>query len=124
MIKDNEQMIVMPHEKGGYAVRPMSWAGMWDDKGRLESGCRFTALFSEKEDAEEYCQICNKPLRAAVVHLREQLLTDESLRKGFISSISSALKENYLPFSDEYEVAERVLDYIVGENKGKGSEQA
>lgn len=119
MVNDKEMMITMPYQKGGYAVRPMDWAGIWDEKGRLEAGCNFTALFPNKSEAEEYCRICNDTLRAAVVFLREQLLHDESLRKGFISSISSALKESIMPFAPDEENAERVLDFIVGERPAK-----
>jgi hypothetical protein len=108
-------MIVCPHEKGGYAVRPMNWAGIWDENGRLKSTCRFTALFTEKADADEYCRICNDISAFSILSLREELLKHGSLREAFVASIASALKEYCLPFSPEEEVAEKVMQRIIGE---------
>lgn len=111
-----EPMIVCPHEKGGYAVRPMNWAGIWDKDGRLESTCNFTALFREKSDAEEYCKICNNPLGFSATILRNELLKHGELWDAFLVCIESTLKERNLPFVPDDEIAEAVLRRIVGDD--------
>lgn len=110
-----ETMIVYPFEKGGYAVRPMNWACICDKDGRLEVGCRVTALFPEKSDAEEYCRICNDPITFSVNELRSELLKREALWDAFLACIESTLKERNLPFMPESDMAVAVLERIVGD---------
>lgn len=110
-------MTVCPNEKGGYAVRPLNWAGIWDEKGRLKSSCNFTALFREKSDAEEYCKICNDPLAFSSNRIRNELLKHEELWNAFLACIESSLKECVLPFEPEGEIAENVLRRIVGDEE-------
>lgn len=50
--------------------------------------------------------------------LREELLKHGDLYNGFLSSIESSLKEQKvtaLPFQPENEIAEKVLDMVIGE---------
>jgi hypothetical protein len=112
-------MIVCPHEKGGYAVRPMNWAGIWDENGRLKSTCRFTALFTEKEDADEYCRICNDTSAFSILSLREELLKRGDVWDAFVASITSALIDNVLPFEPDEELAEKILGRIVGDESAR-----
>lgn len=56
----------------------------------------------------------------AIKILRSALLKHENLYAGFSSSIVSALKEHWccgLPFEPEEEVAGKILDYLIGEEK-------
>ena len=46
-------MIVCPHSNGHFAVRPITWAGIWDKNGLL-SGGKSIAYFEDKQDAEDY----------------------------------------------------------------------
>lgn len=112
----NETMIICPHEKGGYAVRPMEWAGIWDEKGRLKSSCNFTALFREESDAKEYCEICNNPLAFSANKIRNELLKHGELWDAFLVCIESTLKERNLPFVPDNEIAEAVLQRVVGDD--------
>jgi len=59
-------------------------------------------------------------IRDAVIALRNELLKHDSLYDGFSASIASALKEHWccgLPFEPEEEVAKKILDYMIGEEK-------
>lgn len=112
----NETMIICPHEKGGYAVRPIGWAGIWDEKGRLKSSCNFTALFREESDAKEYCEICNNPLAFSANKIRNELLKHGDLWDAFLVCIESTLKERNLPFVPDNEIAEAVLQRVVGDD--------
>lgn len=51
-----EKLIVYETDKGRYAVRPMSWAGIWNEKGLIEESLNHLALFMEKEDAEKFAK--------------------------------------------------------------------
>ncbi len=59
----------------------------------------------------------------AVKILRNELLKHEDLYNGFSASIASALKDNWccgLPFESEEDVANKILDYVIGgENEEK-----
>ena len=48
-----KQLIIYKTDGGRYAVRPMNWAGAWDEKGRIKESLNHLALFIEKEDAEK-----------------------------------------------------------------------
>lgn len=56
----------------------------------------------------------------AVKILWNELLKNEDLYDGFTSSIASALKEHWccgLPFESEEDVAKKILDYVIGEER-------
>lgn len=73
MLQNKEPLIACPFSSGGYAVRPINWAGIWDENGKLKSSCNVTAVFADEEDAKEYCQIMNEPLRMAGMILSDEL---------------------------------------------------
>lgn len=50
MAVDNHLMVVQTTDNM-YAVRPMTWAGIWDRDGRLEKGCNSLAFFAKQDDA-------------------------------------------------------------------------
>lgn len=49
-----EQLIVCQADDGRYAVRPVSWAGIWDKSGLLASECKSIAYFDDEQDAKDY----------------------------------------------------------------------
>ena len=49
-----ENLIICETDRGRYAVRPMDWAGMWNEKGQIKEHLNHLALFLEKEDAENF----------------------------------------------------------------------
>lgn len=51
-----KQLIIYKTDGGRYAVRPMNWAGAWDEKGRIKESLNHLALFIEKEDAEKFVE--------------------------------------------------------------------
>lgn len=56
----------------------------------------------------------------AIKIIRNELLKYEDLYEGFAASITSALKEHWccgLPFEPEEDVAKKILDYLIGEEK-------
>lgn len=56
----------------------------------------------------------------AIKIIRNELLKYEDLYEGFTASITSALKEHWccgLPFEPEEDVAKKILDYLIGEEK-------
>lgn len=56
----------------------------------------------------------------AVKILRNELLKHGDLYDGFTASIASALKDHWccgLPFEPEEDVAKKILDYVIGEQK-------
>lgn len=56
----------------------------------------------------------------AVRILRNELLKHEDLYNGFSASIASALKEYWccgIPFEPEEEVAKKILDYVIGDER-------
>lgn len=58
--------------------------------------------------------------KKAITILRNELLKHDCLYEGFSASIASALKEHWycgLPFEPEEEVARKILDYLIGEEK-------
>ena len=68
---------------------------------------------SEDIDFSEYAKF-------ACIVFRNELLKHEDLYDGFSASIASALKEHWccgLPFESEEEVARKILDYLIGEEK-------
>ncbi len=64
---------------------------------------------------------CNpKNVTEAIKIIRNELLKYEDLYEGFAASITSALKEHWccgLPFEPEEDVAKKILDYLIGEEK-------
>lgn len=61
-------------------------------------------------------------IKNVIVEIRNELLKHEDLYDAFISSITSALKDNWccgLPFEPEEDVAKKILDYVIGEENGK-----
>lgn len=70
-------------------------------------------LSRENVDLSEYTKF-------ACIVLKNELLNHGSLYAGFISSITSALKEvqyNKLPFEPKECVAKKILDYVIGEKE-------
>lgn len=49
-----EQLIVCKTEDWRYAVRPISWAGIWGENGLLASDCKSLAYFEDEQDAKDY----------------------------------------------------------------------
>ena len=47
-----DKLIICETDRGRYAVRPMSWAGIWNEKGKIQESLNHLALFIEEEDAE------------------------------------------------------------------------
>lgn len=61
-----------------------------------------------------------KNVTEAIKIIRNELLKYEDLYDGFAASIGSALKEHWhcgLPFEPEEDVAKKILDYLIGEEK-------
>jgi len=68
-------------------------------------------LASENIDFSEYTKF-------ACIVLRNELLKHGTLYEGFSASIASALKDHWccgLPFESEEEVANKILDYLIGD---------
>lgn len=62
-----DKLIICETDRGRYAVRPMSWAGIWNEKGQIQESLNHFALFMEKEYAEKFvewkeAEEQNKPL--------------------------------------------------------------
>lgn len=56
----------------------------------------------------------------AILVLRHELLQHGEIYNGFKSSLKSALESyNYcgMPFESEEEIAEKILDFLIGEEK-------
>lgn len=51
-----ERLTIYETDRGRYAVRPMSWAGIWNEKGQIKEALNHLALFIEKEDAEKFVE--------------------------------------------------------------------
>lgn len=51
-----ERLTICETDRGRYAVRPMSWAGIWNEKGQIKEALNHLALFVEKEDAEKFVE--------------------------------------------------------------------
>ncbi len=51
-----DKLIICETDRGRYAVRPMSWAGIWNEKGQIWESLNHLALFTEKEDAEKFAE--------------------------------------------------------------------
>lgn len=51
-----DKLIVCETDRGRYSVRPMSWAGIWNEKGQIKESLNHLALFIEKEDAEKFVE--------------------------------------------------------------------
>jgi len=51
-----DKPIICETDRGRYAVRPMSWAGIWNEKGQIKESLNHLALFIEKEDAEKFVE--------------------------------------------------------------------
>ena len=51
-----DKLIICETDRGRYAVRPMSWAGIWNEKGQIQESLNHLALFIEKEDAEKFVE--------------------------------------------------------------------
>ena len=49
-----ERLIVCKTEDGRFAVRPVTWAGIWGKNGLLTSGCNSLAYFDDEQDAGDY----------------------------------------------------------------------
>lgn len=53
-------LIVCETDKGNFAVRPIDWAGIWTEDGKLkEVGFCAPAVFRCRKDAEEYARFKN-----------------------------------------------------------------
>ena len=65
-----ERLIVCETDKGNYAVRPYSWAGIWNTEGKIkESGLNHIAVFHYKEDAEWYADTKNAEEQGMLLRL-------------------------------------------------------
>lgn len=51
-----EKLIICETDRGRYAVRPMSWAGIWNEKGQIKESLNHFVLFIKKEDAEKFIE--------------------------------------------------------------------
>ena len=51
-----EQLVVYKTDRGKYAVRPINWVGIWNEKGQIQESLNHLALFIEKEDAEKFIE--------------------------------------------------------------------
>lgn len=51
-----DKLIICETDRGRYAVRPISWAGIWNEKGQIQESLNHLALFIEKEDAENFAE--------------------------------------------------------------------
>lgn len=49
-----DKLIICETDRGRYAVRPMDWAGIWNEKGQMQELLNHLALFIEKKDAEKF----------------------------------------------------------------------
>lgn len=52
-----DKLAVWKTDRGRYAVRPIEWAGCWNENGEIKETLNHLAVFLEKEDAEEYVRI-------------------------------------------------------------------
>ena len=43
-------------DRGRYAVRPMNWAGIWNEKRQIQESLHHLELFIEKEYAEKFAE--------------------------------------------------------------------
>lgn len=51
-----DKLIICETDRGRYAVRPISWAGIWNEKGQIQESINHLALFIEREDAENFAE--------------------------------------------------------------------
>lgn len=51
-----EKLIICETDRGRYAVRPMSCAGIWNEIGQIHESLNHLALFIEKKDAEKFVE--------------------------------------------------------------------
>ena len=51
-----DKLIIYETDRGRYAVRPVSWVGIWNEKGQIKEFFNHLALFIEKEDAEKFVE--------------------------------------------------------------------
>ena len=51
-----DKLIISETDRGRYAVRPMNWAGIWNEKGQIKESLNHLALFIKKEDAEKFVE--------------------------------------------------------------------
>lgn len=51
-----KQLIICKTDKGRYAVRPVTWEGIWTKDGKIREDMNHTAIFSEKADAEKFVE--------------------------------------------------------------------
>lgn len=51
-----DKLIICETDRGRYAARTMSWAGIWNEKGQIQESLNHLALFIEKEDAEKFVE--------------------------------------------------------------------
>ena len=51
-----DKLIICETDRGRYAVRPISWAGIWNEKGQIQESLNHLALFIEREDAENFAE--------------------------------------------------------------------
>lgn len=62
----------------------------------------------------------NSDIKSAMIKIRNELLNHDDLYNGFVASVASALKEHWccgMPFEPEEDVAKKILDYVIGEQK-------
>ena len=65
-----DKLIVCETDKGNYAVRPLNWAGIWCDNGKIkECGLNHIAIFHYKEDAEWYAETKNSEEKGLLLKL-------------------------------------------------------
>lgn len=101
-----EQLIICETDRGRYAVRPMDWAGIWNEKGQIKEHLNHLALFVEKEDAEKFVKW--KGLEEQGKLLRLPCKVGDTLYFPYIDDVT---KEKVI---SEEEVTEIGLYYRVG----------
>lgn len=63
----NQTYITCKTDKGRFAVRPISWAGIFDINGNIkEEGLNHTAIFMDEDDAKLYTNIINTKEKAGL----------------------------------------------------------
>lgn len=51
-----ERFVICKTDKGHIAVRPISWAGVWNERGLIEENLNHIALFYDDEEAKKFVE--------------------------------------------------------------------
>ena len=111
---------VVPYIDGEYLPFCMN-IEPYNDSETGEEAVKFEAseeaLRAYKDDCD--CDLSSY-VRIATIILKDELLKNRELYNGFISSIESSLKEQKvtaLPFQPESDIADKILQRIIGEDE-------